>query len=78
MAACAAVRDMNLLDDVATITRPTLVITGTHDLATPPAEGRLIASTIRGARHIELPASHLSSVEAAPLFTAAVSAFLQG
>lgn len=78
MAACAAVRDMNLVDDLGAITRPTLVITGTHDQATPPAEGRLIAGSIRGARHVELPASHLSNVETAPLFTAAVSAFLQG
>jgi len=74
--ACAAVRDMDLRNAIATITRPTLVITGTHDAATPPAEGRFIAETIPNARYIELPASHLSNIEAAPLFTAAVLDFL--
>ncbi|MDQ6618906.1 MAG: 3-oxoadipate enol-lactonase [Pseudomonadota bacterium] len=76
VAACAAVRDMDQRADLVRITRPTLVITGTHDLATPPSEGRLLADHIAGARYVELPASHLSNVEAAPLFTRAVLDFL--
>src|SRR5581483_11706606 len=76
MAACAAVRDMDQRADIASITRPTLVIAGTHDLATPPAEGRFLAATIPGALYLELPASHLSNIETAPLFTAALLDFL--
>ncbi len=73
---CAAVRDMDLREAIARITRPTLVIAGTHDLATPPADGRFIAEHIPGARYVELPAAHLSNIEAAARFTAAVLDFL--
>lgn len=73
---CCAVRDMDQRADIPAITRPTLVIAGTHDLATPPSEGRYLAEHIAGARYIELPTGHLSNIEAAPLFTAAVLDFL--
>ena len=54
------------------------VIAGTHDASTPPAAGRLIASEIRGARYEELPAAHLSNIEAAAAFNAGLAAFLAG
>ena len=75
-ACCAAIRDMDLRDAVAAIDAPTLVITGTHDIATPATDGRLLADHIEGATYIELDAAHLSNVEAAPEFTAALLAFL--
>jgi 3-oxoadipate enol-lactonase len=76
VAACAAIRDMDQWDVVARISRPTLVISGTHDVATPPADGRRVAEAIAGARYVELDAGHISNVEAPAAFTTAVLDFL--
>ena len=73
---CAAIRDMDQRDAIAAIRAPTLVIAGTHDVATPPADGRFLAERIKGAQYAELDAAHLSNIEATPAFTAAVLAFL--
>jgi len=77
VACCAAIRDMDQREAVAAIAAPTLVIAGTHDAATPPADGRYLAETIRDARYVELPAAHLSNIETAPAFTAALVDFLR-
>lgn len=74
--ACSAVRDMDQRNEITSITRPTLVIAGTHDVPTPPSEARALVDAIEGARYVELPASHLSNIEATPQFTAAVLDFL--
>jgi 3-oxoadipate enol-lactonase len=42
-AQCAAVRDFDSCDGLGTIATPTLVIAGTHDASTTPAEGRFLA-----------------------------------
>ena len=76
IACCVAVRDMDQRDSVATITVPTLVISGTRDVATPPAEGKFLAERIQVATYAEFDAPHLSNIEAAPAFTAALLAFL--
>jgi pimeloyl-ACP methyl ester carboxylesterase len=49
---------------------------GDFDGATPPADGRFLAERIPGARLIELDAAHLSNIEAAPAFNAALASFL--
>jgi 3-oxoadipate enol-lactonase len=77
VACCAAIRDMDQREAVAAIAAPTLVIAGTHDAATPPADGRYLAATIRDARYVELPAAHLSNIETASAFTAALVDFLR-
>jgi 3-oxoadipate enol-lactonase len=76
VACCAAIRDMDQRESIARIRAPTLVVAGSEDPATPPAHGRAIADKIRGAKVVELPASHLSNIEAADQFTAAVLDFL--
>ncbi len=76
IAACAAVRDMDLRESAPRIRVPALVIAGTYDLATPPAAGRAIADRIAGANYVELAAAHLSNVEAEAEFTRAVVEFL--
>lgn len=76
IASCAAVRDMDQRASAERIRVPTLVITGTHDLATPPAAGRFLAEKIAGARYVELDAAHLSNVEADAAFTRALTEFL--
>ena len=73
---CAAVRDMDQRDAITAIRAPTLVIAGTHDLATPPAGGQFVATSIAGAACIELDAAHLSNIEQPVLFTQAVLDFL--
>jgi 3-oxoadipate enol-lactonase len=67
---------MDQREDVASITAPTLLIAGTHDAATPPAEAAFLAQRIRGAKVVELPAAHLSNVEAPAAFNAALTSFL--
>ena len=74
--ACAAVRDLDLRDAVAGIRVPTLVVTGSADVATSPADAHALAGAIPGARCVELPAAHLSNIEAPAEFTDAVIEFL--
>jgi 3-oxoadipate enol-lactonase len=76
LAACRAVREVDLSSEIGRITCPTLVIVGAHDVPTPPAQGRAIAERIAGARLRELPAAHISNVEAAREFTDEVLDFL--
>jgi 3-oxoadipate enol-lactonase len=76
IACCAAVRDADLREAISGIDVPTLVLAGTHDIATPAAEGRYLADHIEGAAYVELAAAHLSNIEAAPAFTDALLAFL--
>jgi 3-oxoadipate enol-lactonase len=74
---CAAVRDFDFWENVGTIRAQTLVITGTHDSAAPPSDAQKLAKLIPGARYSELPAAHISNVEAARRFTDEVSSFLR-
>ncbi|MGB7283163.1 MAG: 3-oxoadipate enol-lactonase [Candidatus Acidiferrum sp.] len=73
---CAALRDFDALEAIGAIRVPTLVVTGTHDAATTPADGRYLADHIPGARYLQLNAAHLSNIEASPRFNAEVRAFL--
>jgi len=73
---CAAVRDFDFWEQVATIRATTLVIAGTHDQSVPTSEAQKLAKQIPQSRYIELPAAHISNVEAATLFTDEVSKFL--
>ncbi|WP_153076776.1 3-oxoadipate enol-lactonase [Paraburkholderia bonniea] len=74
---CAALNAADLRADTARITAPVLVLAGTHDLATTPAQGRDLALRIADARYVELDAAHLSNLEQAPLFTRTVLNFLK-
>jgi 3-oxoadipate enol-lactonase len=73
---CAAVRDADFRSGIGAIRVPTLVIAGSKDHATPPAEGRLLADHIAGAQYAELDSSHLSNLEAPEEFTNRVIQFL--
>jgi 3-oxoadipate enol-lactonase len=77
-ASCAAVRDADLRHALHRVRAPTLVIVGAPDLSPPPQDGRYIAGQIDGARCVELPATHLSNIQAAPAFTQALVQFLTG
>jgi 3-oxoadipate enol-lactonase len=77
IACCAALKEVDLREDIATIKKPTLVISGTYDAATPPTDGQFIAQQIPGARYLELDAAHISNIEQHEQFTQEVSAFLR-
>lgn len=73
---CAAVRDADFREQLAAVELPVLVVCGTHDAVTTPADGQFIASQIAGAQQVEFHAAHLSNVEAGELFTRRVLDFL--
>ena len=73
---CAAIRDMDQTAAIATIRAPTLVVTGTHDQATPKAHGEMLAASIPGAQLVELPVAHIPVIEAPGAFANAVLGFL--
>jgi len=77
VATCAALRDEDLREAILRVNLPTLVISGTHDAATIPADGRFVAEKIPSAQYLELNAAHLSNIEAAEPFTAALLKFLE-
>jgi 3-oxoadipate enol-lactonase len=74
---CAALRDTDLRGQIAAIEAPCLVITGTHDPATPPSDGRAIHSALRNSGYVEFDSAHLSAWEKAEEFAGAVLAFLR-
>ncbi len=75
-ACCDALASADLRDDIARIPVPTLALAGAADPVTTPADARFIAERVPGGQWAELPASHLSNVEAADEFNRAVLAFL--
>lgn len=73
---CTAVRDFDFRTDARRIHAPTLVISGTHDPAATPTDGRVLAEQIPGARYMELDTSHLSCIEDPVNFNETVLSFL--
>jgi 3-oxoadipate enol-lactonase len=75
-ACCDALAAADLRGDIGAIAAPTLVIAGRYDPVTTVDDAQFIVERIPGARLATLDASHLSNVEAAQAFNAAVLAFL--
>ncbi|HXE63360.1 MAG TPA: 3-oxoadipate enol-lactonase [Bryobacteraceae bacterium] len=74
---CAAIRDLDQIDLLGKIRVPTLVIGGDRDVSTPwEGHGDLLAERIPGAKHVVLPAAHLSNLERPRSFSAALLGFL--
>lgn len=75
---CAqAISHLNLTARLATIGCPTLVIAGADDRSTPPSMAEEIVQAISGAKLTVFPAcAHLSAVEHADAFNAALRDFL--
>lgn len=76
--ACAAVAGIDLAAGNAQIRRPTLVIAGQRDEATPPALSEAIASSIGGAKLRSLDAAHLSAIEQPEAFVHLLREFWAG
>jgi 3-oxoadipate enol-lactonase len=63
-ACCEAVGRLDLREDLARVTAPTLVVSGTEDPALPPEHQQVIADGIPGAELLTLsPAAHLANLE---------------
>jgi 3-oxoadipate enol-lactonase len=71
-ACCAVLRDADLRGEAEAVKAASLVITGTHDPATPPGDGLALHAAIRNSSYVELDASHLSAWERAEEFAEAV------
>ena len=76
-ACCEVVAGVDLRDDLARITAPTLVVSGADDAALPPDHQRLIADGVPGAELLTLaPAAHLANLERTLEVTGALLAHL--
>jgi 3-oxoadipate enol-lactonase len=71
-----AVQKTDMRQDIACITRPTLVIAGEHDTVTAASYSVQMAKTIPGATLLVLPAVHLSNIEFPREFVDAVVKFV--
>lgn len=77
-ASCAAVRDADFTQSLETVRVPVLVAAGKSDPVTTPADGQFLAKYIPIAKYVELPAAHLSNIEAKETFNREVLSFLRG
>jgi 3-oxoadipate enol-lactonase len=73
---CAAIRDMDQRMSIRGIGNSVLVIIGSRDPATTPADGELIATSIKNARSVILDAAHISNIEQPTIFASTVLDFL--
>ncbi len=72
---CAALRDTDLTTALPRIGSPALVIAGDHDPSTTVADAQILCDRMKNARMTRLPTAHISNLEAAEPFTAAVAGF---
>lgn len=76
---CAAIRDMALLDRIAQIAAPTLIIGGSKDVATPfEGHGSEIRKRMAQAQVRMMPAAHIAPVELPDAFAVILRDFLSG
>ncbi|MCM2477518.1 alpha/beta hydrolase [Rhizobium sp. CG5] len=68
---------IDVRQDAARITAPTLVIGCTHDHMVPPSHAKALAKAIAGSRYAELPTGHLAPMEQPDVFAALTIAFLR-
>lgn len=76
-ACCDALAVADLRRELKTIAVPMLVVAGAYDPVTTPVDADFIAGQVPGALRLDLPASHLSSIEDAHGFNPAIIRFLQ-
>ena len=73
----AAIRDMDLADDLGRIQTPTLVLAGEDDLATPVTDQAFIARLIPDATLVKIAdAAHMPTIEQPERCYAAIASFL--
>lgn len=67
---------IDITDDLARITVPTLIVNATQDLLVDPANSRLLASAIPGAEYTEIAAGHVLMAEQPELWWQTIVDFL--
>lgn len=75
---CEALAGADLRTEVSAIPAPVLIIAGQSDPVTTVADADFLCKSIAGSQRVTLPASHLSNVEAADEFTAALLNYFRG
>jgi 3-oxoadipate enol-lactonase len=76
---CCAIRDADLREAAASIDRPTLVLCGDQDMATPPELAAKLADAIPGAKLSLIDdAAHISCVEQPEIFSQLLLNFVEG
>ena len=75
-ACCLALAEADLRTEIAAVKVPTLLIAGVQDPVTTVEHARMMREHIIGASYVELPASHLSSIEAGTAFNRHLLRFL--
>jgi 3-oxoadipate enol-lactonase len=74
---CRAVRDADFREELRNFQVSTLVVTGSYDPVSPPADGRYLEQHIPGAKFVEVPGSHLANIEAREDFNREVLEFIR-
>jgi 3-oxoadipate enol-lactonase len=78
LGACYALRDADLTQTAPKINKPTLVLCGDQDIATPPDLGRELARAIPGARFALIEdAAHLACIEQPGAMAHQITRFLR-
>lgn len=78
IASCHALRELDYLKDLGSITLPVLYLCGGEDKGAPPAEMQEMARVTPGARYVEIPnAGHVANINQPEAFNAAVADFLE-
>ncbi len=75
-ACCEALKDADFRSELHSISAPTLVLYGVHDTVTTASDAAFLNHGILKSECVALDAAHLSAIEAARVFTEAVSRFL--
>jgi len=76
LAACEAIREADFRDRVGLLKTRTLIIAGSHDLATTVADAEFLHEEIKSSRLLVFPCGHLACIESSEAFTQAVTEFL--
>jgi 3-oxoadipate enol-lactonase len=75
---CCALRDTDLTRAAASISKPTLLLCGEHDIATPPEMARQLANIVPNARlSLIAEAAHISCVEQPAVMAQRIMEFLR-
>lgn len=75
IAACAAIRDMDLRAQASVIRLPVCILSGAYDPVTPTQDAKWLNAQIIDSQLVQLPASHIANVEASAEFNSAVLQF---
>ena len=74
---CEALAGADVREQIASIAVRTLIVAGSADPVTTVADGEFMQQHIRGAQLAQVPASHLSNLEAPQAFDDALAQFLR-